>query len=192
MVTILLEVNMSTKRISLDIALDIQKMDKFLRAIDTNRSQYKKFTENPAEVLREYGISIQDYGSKDLAFDVIANDIAVIVERVVEDSIKADIVSIWESVMETSYRSSTHSSYEYNFDNSSQTDYKYESHTGTERGTFSETSTGEAIDTDTRFNGFSFEEFQSKFAGPLISDAALNIILTETRKTLAIAKEKYH
>ncbi len=179
-----------SKRISKDISLDVKRMKNLLTIIENNPDRYDKFLKSPTQDLLEFGIDLERYASKKMPSKEIEYEITTMARQAVEKSLMERLRPIIDMVAATSYSQSTETSYEYNFDNSSSTDYKYESHTGTERGTFSETSRGSATDSDTRFSGFSTSTLVELLRGPLINELALDRMLAQMEKTLDYAAIK--
>lgn len=176
--------DISPKKISKDISLDIERMRKLLGTIENDPRRYDRFLENPAVNLREFDIDLNKYSSKKVRPEEIESEIIAIARETVEKGLMDRLRPIFEMIANTSYRSNTNTSYEYNFDNSSHSDYKYESHTGTERGTFSETSTGSAINTDTSFSSFSAMKIYEYLQGPMIDQVIIENVLNQVEKTL--------
>jgi hypothetical protein len=177
-------------RISRNISIDVKRMRNLLRVVEDEPKIHEQFLTKPKEMLSEFGIDLKRYASREVKEDFLVAEISKILNQVIEGSIMDRIRSLIDIYGATSFSSNTESSYEYNFDNSSSSDYKYESHTGTERGTFSETSTGSATDHDTTFRGFSPLKMREILQGPLINEVAVENILLQMEKTLDYAETK--
>lgn len=181
--------DLGSKRISKDIGVEIKGLKKLLTVIEKEPKRYDRFVADPIKDLEEFGIDISKYCSEHISVDVLKGEIVKIMQQAVQRGVMERIESLIEMVAKTDYSRSTESSYEYNFDHSSHSDYKYESHTGTERGTFSETSSGQATNTDTRFNGINLTMIEEMMHGPLISEGVMKEIVMNVERTLGQASQ---
>lgn len=174
-------------RISKNISGEVKRMDRLFKKIENDPADFQRFLKRPKPFLAEFGIDLEKYASGKVTAKVLEDEILAMSHQVFETGIMVRLGEIIDIANANSYSSSTETSYEYNFDNSSSTDYKYESHTGTERGTFSETSSGTAMDTRTSFAGLTGQAFLDMVRGPLISQIAIKQILAHVENTLTRA-----
>lgn len=172
-------------RISINIGSDVKKLAKLLRSASDDREVLMRLVKQPIAEFAKAGINLERYYSSAADKRRIIEDINSMVRGVIGGEVAKRMRAI---VAETSYSRNTDTSYEYNFDNTSSTDYKYELHAGTTRGTFSETSTGEATDTNTGFNGLGLREFRDLMVGPLISNKAMELITSQFQKTVGAGR----
>ncbi|MEN6509268.1 MAG: hypothetical protein ABFD63_10910 [Smithella sp.] len=178
-----------TKRISKQISGDLKKLKAVMVRLNDSRTAYKRFMANPEKTLTEAGIDLKGYGVNRKVTAALAKEIAAHVKLQIDKNYWAVFGRII-SVMETTPNSSTESGCTKNFDRSSQTDYRYESMTGTEAGQACEKTSGTYTGSSTRFDhsGISFETFDEIFQGPMISSRAMNYIVNNAAKAMKEAQ----
>lgn len=179
---------MAKKRISVNIGADVKKVSKLLKSTENDRSIILRLVKGDfVRELSRVGINLGDYASKDFPMDQIAMEIKGVLMAMLNNNFFEQFKHFFEN---TSSQSSTSESFEYNWDHSSNTDYKYESHTGTERGTSSSSSTHSYIESSSSFTGLLSKEFEQFLVGPMLSAKVIEVITSQVAKTLTYAKQQ--
>jgi hypothetical protein len=176
-------------RISRQISGDLKKLKTVMVNLNDSRAAYKRFMANPEKALAEAGIDLTGYGKNRRVTGALAKEIAAHVKLQIDKNYWAVFGRI-TSVMETTPRSSTESGCTKNFDNSTRTNFRYESMTGSEAGMACEKNTETYTGSSTRFdrNGISFKTFEEIFQGPMISARAMNYIINNAAKAMKEAQ----
>lgn len=173
------------ERISRQISDDLKKLKAVMQELNDSRSAYKLFLAKPDKVLTDAGIDLKAYGGSSKMATAIAKEISAFVKLQVDKNYW-NIFDRIISRMETTPHESTESGCTKNFDNSTSSDYRYESMTGTEAGQACEKNSSSYTGSSTRFDhsGISFENFEEIFTGPLISTKAMDFIVKNATKAL--------
>ncbi len=181
---------LSKARISHNIQTDIKRMRNLLTAIEKKPEIHEYLTNSPKEAFREYGIDLSRYATPNFGEEDMLGDIIRTVNEIVDGGVMERFKDFIKLYSNTSYHQNTETCYEYNFNHSTKSEYAFEIHTDSERGAFSRTRTGYATETDTRFRGFSLVEMKEILQGPMISEAAVEMILGKMQKTLSYAESQ--
>lgn len=175
---------MPRKRISVNIGSDIRKVERLLKNAREDRSALIRLMKNPSKEFARSGINLSRYASRKFSLAKLDMEIKTMILAVLGEDFRSRFIGM---VAATDYHASSSSSYEYNWDHSSHTDYKYESHTGSVRGTFSESDSHSATNTNQSFNGLITREFQDLLMGPLLSAKIMRVISRNIAQTFRYA-----
>jgi hypothetical protein len=172
-------------RISASIKSDTEKLGKLLHTASEDRTVLVRLAKEPLAELAKAGIELDKYYKTPADKLRITADINYFVNGIIGGEIQGLLSGIVE---DTSYSRNTSTGMEYNWDASTESTYKFESHTDTTRGTFSDTTRGSVTQQDQGFSGIATQGFGQAMLGPLISAGAIQSITAQFARTVGLSQ----